>query len=288
MARKTRKQKKHTIYLEYLPKMRGGRSTNLTTFRPACTKEGAHVRIKGLRTLKSPTDSDEYVHVALSSFDHKEIIVKLQDTGPMLQRELEIHSILSAHPNVVSYVCHFPCLFDSVIWNTPLTRPASVCDLSGGTQHHMILMEYINNDVSTFLEESTYTSEILTSIIQQVVFALLDFHMNYGISHNDINRGNLLLQQEDAKEIVYTVGSLTHTVRTHGYTCVYIDFQRGNLLEKKDIDIWLELAVDEITLALYLLGKWVRRQEDKAKIQGLLEGVIHARSLEEVWTACKN
>ena len=281
MARYTRKRATHTVYLQYMPKMRGGRSTNVTTFKTACSKDAAHIRIKGLRTLKSPTDSDEYVHVALSSLDEKEIIVKLQDSGPMLQRELKIQSILAAHPNVVTYICHFPCMFNSVVCYSPL-----VCELDGGKGHHMILMEYINNDVSTFLEESTYTHEILQSIIQQVVFSLLDFHMNYGISHNDINRGNLLLQQEDAKDIVYTIGDLTYSVNTGGYTCIFIDFQRGTMLEKKDADIWLELAVDELTLALYLLSKWSIREREKAMIQRMGERVMRASTLEQVWEAC--
>jgi predicted unusual protein kinase regulating ubiquinone biosynthesis (AarF/ABC1/UbiB family) len=148
-------------------------------------------------------------------------------------------------------------------------------------------MEYINNDVSTFLENSAYTHEVLHSIVQQVVFALLDFHMNYGISHNDINRGNLLLQQEDAKDIVYTIGDLTYTMNTCGYTCIFIDFQRGTVLEKKDADIWLELAVDELTLALYLLSKWVMSEGEKATIQRMGDRIMRASTLNEVWEACR-
>jgi len=265
-----------------MPKMRGGRNTDVTSFRTVCNKEAAHLQLQGIRTLKSPTDSDDFVHVALSAIGDKEVIVKLQDSGPPLQRELDIQKLLSAHPNVITYICHFPCVFDSILWGKALEAPTSVCNREG-TEYHMIIMEYINNDISTFLERDICTNEILLSIIRQIGLALLEFHINYGISHNDINRGNLLLQCETSRDILYKIGSLETTVNTCGYTCIYIDFQRGTLLHKEDPEIFLVLAIDEITLAYYLMSKWTTNAEHKAVLNRYMNSIMAANTLEEVW-----
>jgi len=173
-----------------------------------------------------------------------------QGNIPVIQKRLKHQN------NIIRYICDFSCLFDSIVWKTPIqTLDTHKFCIDKGVRYHMIVMEYIQHDLAKFLESYPYNETILRSIILQVGLSLLEIHINHGISHNDINRGNVLLDIDTPKDIVYKIGEFTKTVSTYGHEVIFIDFQRGNILE---IDDYGQLASDEISLAFELMGKWVK------------------------------
>lgn len=303
---KTRKiSKKNTVYLHHLHKTKGGRIENMTSFKPVCSAEGAHAKLIGVKSLKTPDEADEFIHVIKSAMDDKELVVKVQEPGHMLSMELTIHKLLQGCNNIINYICDFECLFDNVIWNKPINTPRYFCDTSGD-KLHLIVMEYINNDLAEYLGANEIDKIIFDSIVKQSGFAMLNFHINYNVCHNDINRGNILLDIGDAKELTYTINNNTVTIDTHGYEIVYIDFQRGNIIEVNDYNIGntvyntnnnfniynanissanvlFQFARDELALLYELLSKWTKNKEYKILLQKLMNNIMECETTDTLF-----
>lgn len=281
--RQTRKVKR-SVYLRYMPKMRGsGRIPHMNTFKLVCNPKDAHAKLLGVHSFKTQADSDDFVHVALAQLGEKELIVKLQSPGMLLNRELEITKRLRGQNNIITHTCDFKCLFNDIIWMNPLTKPASLCE-EAGTSYHMIIMEFINNDLSKFLELDAYSDEMLRSIIKQVGLSLMEIHINNKLSHGDVNRGNILLDVGISKDIVYRIGNLTETINTFGNEVIWLDFQRGSIFNvEDDNDILYESARDEISMTYELISKWIQDKDDKEQLVKLMNDIMGTTSIKEMF-----
>ncbi len=273
-----------SLHLRYMPKMRGsGRIPDLTTFKIVCNPKDANARLIGIKSMKNPSNSDDFVHVALAELGEKELIIKLQSSGMLLKRELDINKLLKGQNNIISYVCDFQCLFNDIIWMKPLTKPTSLCE-EVGTPYHMIVMEYINDDLSKFLELDTYSDEMFHSNIKQIGLSLMEIHINHKISHGDINRGNILLEIGTPKNIVYKIGDLIETVNTYGNEVIWIDFQRGSIFKvENDNDILFQSANDEISMTYELMSKWVKNKDHKEQLKKLMNDIMKKTSIKEMF-----
>lgn len=294
-TRKTRKlkQKQYEMYLNYLKKQKGGRLEYINTFRSACSPEDASTKIKVIKTIKSPEEGDDYIHVLKSDHD---VIVKIQEPGPLVISELKIHNHLLGSNNVINYICEFTCLLD-ISWNKPIENPCYLCDNNGEVKH-ILVMEYINNDLANFLQTNDYDNKVFESLVKQAGFALLDFHLNKGVCHNDINRGNILLQIDNTvKELTYKFYMKDHVVNTYGYEVIYIDFQRGYILgndnnnNNSDTNNLLyptnkfrpsrfSTARDELTTLYHLMSIWTPRHSTRLK--ELTNAVFNSKNEDEL------
>jgi len=281
MPGQSRKRMKSYLFLQYIKKQRGGRNIN-ATFKTVCSPEGASAKLLGLRSIKTPEESDNFVHVVKSQYRNDELVVKVQEPGHMLSMELKIHNVLKDCNNVIRYLCDFECLFDNLIWNKQITVPRYFCD-NKGEKMHVIIMEYINTDVAEFLEYEKYNKPVLKSIVKQAGLALLYFHLECGICHNDINRGNILLKKNTIPSTLkYSIQGYTTDVDTLGHEVIYIDFQRGNMLgiEGDDCDLSFQLAKDEISLLYELMSKWANQNKLELKI--LMTNIMNSESIKEL------
>lgn len=274
--------KSSTIHLRLLSKKGGSRNESLTTFKAVCSPETAHAKLFPIQSIKTPDEADEFIHVIQSLVDNKDVIVKVQEPGRMLTMELSIQTLLSSHPNVVRYVCDFECTFNQLLWRQPMYTPRTFCD-NEGSPLHILVMEYINNSLDTFLESANYTNNALRSIVKQIGFALLDIHVHYGISHNDLNRGNILLHVGSPDILTYTFNDDVKRVDTEGYLVVLIDFQRSSLVDETDEREYRVIqAADEISLAYELMKKWTRNEEHKLKLYSIMMDVMNMTDLSQI------
>jgi hypothetical protein len=293
---KTRKLKRNKLYLKYLKKQKGGRIPNLTSFQTVCSAERAHASLIGLKSIKSPDESDDFIQVVLSKMKENNIplIVKIQEPGKFLTNELNVQKILKEQNNVIRYICDFPCLFNKLIWNSKIEKPTTFCDESGDSMH-IIVMEYINNDLANLFETKDLSDDIFKSIIKQVGFSLLEIHMNHHISHNDMNRGNLLIDIDKPKELTYIIGEISKTINTLGYEFILIDFQRANIISidssnnndmnimnDSSINILFQLTNDEISLAFELMSKWIKNGKQKEILKSLVQSVIESETITDL------
>lgn len=321
MTRKTRKRRyasMPTLHLTPLKKTKGGRIENMNTFKTVCSPDQASAKLVGVKSLKTPEESDDFVHVLKSVMkgnEGQDLIVKVQEPGRMLSMELEIQKLLTGCNNVIQYICDFECMFDNIVWSKPLDKPRHFCD-NKGERMHVIVMEYINNDLSSFMESIDLTNvknrDIMNSIILQTGLSLLDMHINYKVCHNDINRGNILLDVGIPKTLTYTVGGNTMDVSTLGHEVVYIDFQRGNIIESSapnnetgnifnpyninianinddsdasDNSVLVQLAVDEISLLYELMSKWTNNAAYKTLLRGMMNDILLCTTVDELFAA---
>lgn len=292
--------------LQYLPKARGpkgGRNLNMTTFKTVCNPKDANAHIVGLKSLKPPDpEVDYFVHVALAKYygngdkgiNEKELVIKLQSRRTHITNELNIYNILKGKNNIIHFICDFPCMFNKIRWSKPLTKPSSLCEESG-TPYHMIIMEYINNDLADFLEANQYTENMFNSIVRQVGLSLMEIHMNYRLCHGDINRGNILLETGgEPKDIVYRIGDLTETVSTEGNEVIWIDFQHGIQMSKTEpininqnengyLGSILQSTLNEISRAYDIMEIWTKNEDYKKRLTRGIDAVIDAKTSEELF-----
>lgn len=293
----------------------------MSSFKTICSAEGAHAKLIGMKSLKTPDEDDEFIHVIKSIMDDRELVVKVQEPGRMLSMELTIHKLLQGCNNIVNYICDFECLFDNIIWNKPIVSPRYFCDKSGN-KLHLIVMEYINNDLAKYMGTTDINDTVLKSLVRQSGFAMLNFHVNYNVCHNDINRGNILLDIGDEKELTYTINNNTVTVNTHGYEIVYIDFQRGNIIDSQSNNnnfkpnrynmnnmnginninntldnalrassstyISFQFARDELALLYELMSKWTKNKEYKLSLQKLMNNIMECDSTDNLFMLINN
>jgi serine/threonine protein kinase len=278
---KTRKNK-FIIPMTLCTKKGGSRNENLTTFKTVCSPKEAHAKLLGVESIKSADEADKFIHVVKSIISNKNAIVKIQEDGRMLRMELDIQKRLGNHPNIVRYICDFACKFNPIIWTKPLLKPRTFCD-DKGIDLHMIIMEYINDSLDTFLESKYVTNTVFASIVKQVGFALLDIHLNYGICHNDLNRGNILLEIGEPKQIVYSFGKYKKAINTFGHLVVFIDFQRSNLVEDSEEYVYkIVQASDEISLAYELMKKWSVSPIYKSVLHSLMLDIMDSKTLDSI------
>jgi serine/threonine protein kinase len=275
------------VYLLHLQKQKGGRLANLTTFKPVCSSEGASAKLKAIKTLKAPDESDEFIHVLKSMMDDKELIVKIQEPGRMVDMEIAIQKRLEGCNNIIRHICHVQCLLD-ISWNKPLEAPRFLCD-SSGIPKIMLIMEYINNDLAKFLGTNSVPTNVLYSLVKQAGFAMIEFHIHKYVCHNDINRGNILLHSDSPKNILYTFHNHDdYVVNTYGYEVIFIDFQRGNIFDidfhnnSKNDSIVFQLARDEISLMYELMSKWTPQLHYANALRELMNSIMKSTSTDEM------
>ena len=91
------------IPLKYMKKTKGGRLSNVTTFKAYC-KENKHIVpsawLQVNKTIKPPESDTLFGHVALGNFHqkHENVIVKVYDEDDlMLTKELSVLKNLTKH-----------------------------------------------------------------------------------------------------------------------------------------------------------------------------------------------
>jgi serine/threonine protein kinase len=241
MPSKTRKKKTHIrINLTYLPKKGGSRHEGLTTFKTSCDSKDSQAHLLVTKSIKAPEENTDFVHVLESTYKNTTFVIKVLEPSYQVYKELAIHKLLSDQPNIVQYICDFQCNVDNLIITKPINQPYQLCT-DDGQPFHIIVMEHINTDLAEYLKSNDVPEHIFVSIVKQIGFCLLNIHVNYSISHNDINRGNLLLKIDNTnqqKEITYTIHNNISTVQTYGHEFILIDFERGSILDQKYTNVF--------------------------------------------------
>jgi len=225
--------------LKYLKKQKGGRLSNVATYKAYC-HANKNVRPDGWltvnKTLKLPESSDIFGHVALANMQGKTVIIKVfRERDIMLRKEksmLRFFTQKKTH-NIVKYICDVSCKDSHVKWESNINLPTSI-STDGSDDLHFLIMEYIHKgDLEEYLNGNRVSLSILKSILKQICFGLLHIYFNYRIVHGDLHRGNILISKQHASEtLTYAFGKTNITVDTLGVQPVFIDFGRSHRVEK--------------------------------------------------------
>lgn len=87
----------------------------------------------------------------------------------------------------------------------------------------VLFMEYIDG---VCLEDfaKTHPHKLTFNICRQVILASMEAYEKCAFTHYDLHPGNVIVRKTDVSSLTYVVGKKTHTVNTHGYIGVVIDF----------------------------------------------------------------
>lgn len=280
------------ILLKYLKKQKGGRMTNIDTYKAYCNSKkkirpDAWLIIN--ETLKLPESSDIFGHVALAELQDQTIVVKVFDAGDnMLKKELSMLRFLTNKNknNIVKYICNIGCQDSRVRWENHITK-SQICK-QGSDDLQFVLMEYIHNgDLEEYLNSDRCTNECLKSILKQICLCLLDIYFNHRIVHGDIHRGNILISHDAIPETLeYKFGSMKISVESNGVEPIFIDFGRSYRVEKPSssnsndsIDMYgyhINYGVEDVLLVYNIIQVILSNREQKkyvkriySKLQGM-------------------
>jgi serine/threonine protein kinase len=224
--------------LKYLKKQKGGRLSNVATYKAYCQAQ-KNVRPDGWltvnKTLKLPESSDIFGHVALANMRGNTVIIKVfRERDIMLRKEKSMLRFFTERNtnNIVKYICDVGCKDSHVKWENNINLPTSICN--GSDDLHFVIMEYIHKgDLEEYLNGNMISLSILKSILKQICFGLLHIYFNYRIVHGDLHRGNILISKQHAPEtLTYTFGKTNISIETLGVQPVFIDFGRSHRVEK--------------------------------------------------------
>lgn len=231
------------LQLMYLPKQKGGRLENVSTFRAYCKEkleksDGATSWIKVTKTIKLPESDDLFGHVALAQMEDMgnmtDIVVKVYDNGDfMLEKEKTILTTLNKYgfQNVIRLICTFDCDKEiKIIWYDEIVKKRVLCTSTGKYKLSFLVMEYIpNGNIQEFMKNNTMTNNKFKSYVKQACLFLLEIHHRLRIHHGDIHSGNILVDLcEEQKVCSYRISNKRFDIMTHGVMPIFIDFGRAS------------------------------------------------------------
>ena len=87
----------------------------------------------------------------------------------------------------------------------------------------ILLMEFVDG---ISLENFSKTNSIqkTVALAKQVMLAICVAQEKLGFTHYDLHPGNVIVRETDATELTYTIAGKSHTVKTHGFVAVIIDY----------------------------------------------------------------
>jgi tRNA A-37 threonylcarbamoyl transferase component Bud32 len=215
-----------------LPKKSSSRLIEQDTYKVICNNHDKYIR--AIKSFKSGSETgsgeNEFVHVALGVIKKfkKPCVIKVHYTDSFFtKKELKITEHLKECKYVVPHICNYSCLDDKKRWMEKITQNTKTCS-NGSDKLTFIIMPYIEGgDISDFLKNADRNQT--KSIFLLSAFAIVEMAKKYGVSHGDLNSGNLLVQKVKRDTKTFKIGNEHFTIDNHGIHPLFIDFGRGTI-----------------------------------------------------------
>ena len=185
-----------------IPKTNRSRLLQQDTYKIVCEDPEKHIR--AVTTLKAGNETgsgiDEFTHVALGALRKfkKPCVIKVHYTkSAFTKREIDITTRLKECPYALQHICHYSCHDDKLRWMDNLKNPKTTCKGSKDDLTFMIMPYIENGDVCDFLK--TASAREIKSLFILSGYAIMHMAKQYGVSHGDLNSGNILIQRVKRK-----------------------------------------------------------------------------------------
>tara|TARA_Y200000002_G_scaffold353423_1_gene332880 strand:- start:2661 stop:4007 length:1347 start_codon:yes stop_codon:yes gene_type:complete len=92
---------------------------------------------------------------------------------------------------------------------------------------YLLITEKLNHDVSYLKENNELTYNIIVSLTFQIFSAIITMNHIFGIKHNDLHFGNVMLKNTKEKYLYYKVHNSYYKIPTYGYIICILDWGRS-------------------------------------------------------------
>lgn len=111
--------------------------------------------------------------------------------------------------------------------------PVNIIDKNGiyleysNVPSYLLVTEKLNHDVSHLKENNELTYDIIISLTFQIFSAIITMNNIFGIKHNDLHFGNVMLKNTKEEYLYYNVNNSYYKIPTYGYIICILDWGRG-------------------------------------------------------------
>ena len=111
--------------------------------------------------------------------------------------------------------------------------PVNIIDKNGiyleysNVPSYLLVTEKLNHDVSHLKENNELTYNIIISLTFQIFSAIITMNNIFGIKHNDLHFGNVMLKNTNKEYLYYNVNNSYYKIPTYGYIICILDWGRG-------------------------------------------------------------
>ncbi len=92
---------------------------------------------------------------------------------------------------------------------------------------YLLITEYANFSIDHLKYKNLLNYDIILSIVFQVISAIITMKSVFGIKHNDLHFGNIMVVKTEEEFIYYQHNSVKYKVPTYGYQIKIIDWGRA-------------------------------------------------------------
>jgi hypothetical protein len=92
---------------------------------------------------------------------------------------------------------------------------------------YLLVTEYERFGIDYLAQNELLTYDIIMSCVFQIFAAIVTMKKHFGIKHNDLHFGNIMICKTDKEFIYYTCNKTQYKVPTHGYLFKIIDWGRS-------------------------------------------------------------
>lgn len=111
--------------------------------------------------------------------------------------------------------------------------PVNIIDKNGiyleysNVPSYLLVTEKLNHDVSHLKENNELTYDIIISLTFQIFSAIITMNNIFGIKHNDLHFGNVMLKNTNEEYLYYNVNNSYYKIPTYGYIICILDWGRS-------------------------------------------------------------
>jgi len=293
----TIQQKRNTTQkmspFHHLKKTTRSRILGMQTYKVNCGKN----LMLGFKSIKAAEETsmkpDDFVHVALAKLKdyNNPVVVKIYDeNNGYLYREQKILKAINGYRNMPNIICDFTCKDNKIKYFTKIKKHFSFCTKVVGSNAntdllHFFVYEYIQHgDISEFIVKNNGNTDIIKSVILQLVCVIIELATVYNVFHGDLNSGNILVDKTNEKTLEYKIEDETISIETFGVMPKLIDFGKSNFYEEPlTYLVWEDIISAIIIIKSYITNKKMEQKllhisrQDEKKFKSLKDCYIFVR-----------
>lgn len=174
----------------------------------------------------------------------RNIVVKIGKSNKTIEKEFYIGKTLEKINGFINYMCLFTC-YDNTFYNIETENNKPLCSAKKDDENlkTILIMPFIfEGSIKKFnwySDNIIKKTEILKSLLLQVISSIFVSYHSYGFLHNDLHLDNILVKKIKKETLQYSYSDKTFEIKIYGYKSIIMDFENSMLhVDKKGGNIF--------------------------------------------------